>query len=52
MSMSRFLYKAARTTRDVEVLSSGKPDKVARRVKNKALGRALGRAGFWSRLWR
>lgn len=41
-----WLFKAARKTRDIEVLSSGKISKVARRAKNKAI---LKRSG---KLWR
>lgn len=46
-SLSDGLYKAARTTRTLEVLASGNPLRIARRVKNIYLGRALGRSGFW-----
>jgi hypothetical protein len=52
MSLSRWLYRAARWSRDAEVVASGDPKKVARRAKNKALGRLLGRLGVWRRLWR
>ncbi len=37
----RFLYKLARTANDVETLSSGDPKRVARRAKNKVVGRKL-----------
>lgn len=50
MSLSRMLYKAARTTNDVETLASGNPKRIARRAKNKAVGRLMGPA--WRRLWR
>jgi hypothetical protein len=49
--LSSRLYRAARTTNDVETLLSGDPKRVERRLKNKLLGRALGRAGVW-RIWR
>ncbi len=43
MKITRLLYKLARVSRDIEVVSSGDPKKVARRAKNKVLGRALRR---------
>jgi muconolactone delta-isomerase len=52
MNLSRFLYRAARAARDIEAVSSGNPRRIARRAKNKAIGRALGRAGVWRRLWK
>ncbi len=51
-SLTSILFKTARTVDDVETLASGNPKRIERRVKNKLLGRVLGRAGFWSRLWR
>lgn len=50
--ISKELYRAARVSRDVEVLASGDPKKIARRARNKMVGRLLGRAGFWRWLWR
>jgi hypothetical protein len=52
MRLSRFLYRAARTANDVEAVTSGNPERIVRRAKNKALGRVLRRVGFWRRLWR
>jgi hypothetical protein len=52
MNLSRILYRAARVSRDVEAVSSGNPRRISRRAKNKIVGRALGRAGFWRRLWK
>jgi hypothetical protein len=43
---SRPLYKASRKVRDIEVLASGNPAKIARRWKNKFLGRKIIRK-FW-----
>ena len=34
-----FLYKAARTANDIETFTSGNPTRIARRVKNKLIGR-------------
>jgi hypothetical protein len=51
-SFTSQLYRAARISNNIGALASGKPQRVARRVKNVALGRALGRAGLWRRLWR
>ncbi len=52
MRLIRFLYRAARTANDFEAVTSGKPERIARRAKNKLVGRALRRAGFWRWLWR
>jgi hypothetical protein len=52
MNLSRILYRAARVSRDIEAVSSGNPRRISRRAKNKIVGRALGRAGFWRRLWK
>ena len=45
------MYRAARLANDVSTLASGNPHRIARLAKNKIVGRALGRAGFWRRLW-
>lgn len=51
-SLSSQLFRAARVMDDVEVVESGNPRRVARRTRNVLLGRALGRAGVWRRLWK
>jgi hypothetical protein len=51
MRLSRFLYRAARLSSDVEALGSGNPGRIALRAKNRVVGRLLARALFrW--LWR
>ena len=52
MKLRSFLYKSARTLGDVEAFASGDPNRITRQAKNKILGRALGRSGFWRTLWR
>jgi hypothetical protein len=51
-SFTSQLYRAARISNNISAGASGKPGRVARRTKNVILGRALGRAGVWRRLWR
>lgn len=51
-SLSRDLYRIARLSRDVDALASGDPDRIARRIKNRVVGRVLGRLGFWHWLWK
>ena len=41
------LYQLARSLRTVDASASGHPQRIARRAKNIALGRLLGRAGEW-----
>lgn len=36
-----FLYKLARIANDAETLSSGSPKKIAKRAKNKVIGRSI-----------
>jgi outer membrane murein-binding lipoprotein Lpp len=48
MSLTSTLYKLARLSADVRALRS--PASAAPRVKNKAVGRLLARAGIWRRL--
>jgi hypothetical protein len=44
------LYRTARLANDVSVITSGNPHRIARRAKNKIVGRALARDGFWRML--
>lgn len=46
MKLTSWLYRMARLSRDAEVITSGKPEKMARRVKNKLLGRTIVRRLF------
>ena len=39
------LYRAARIANDVSTLALGNPHRIARRAKNKIIGRAAARAG-------
>lgn len=51
-SLTSQLYRAARLSNNISAIASGKPRRVARRTKNVILGRTLGRAGVWRRLWK
>jgi hypothetical protein len=51
-SFTRSLYRAARISNNVSALASGNPKRIARRGKNIVVGRSLGKAGVWSRLWK
>ena len=51
-SFTSQLYRAARISNNISAIASGNPRRVARRAKNVALGRALGRGGFWRWLWK
>lgn len=46
MKLTSFLYRMARISRDAEVIASGDPKKMARRAKNKLLGRTIVRRLF------
>jgi hypothetical protein len=56
MSLSSYLYRMARLSRDAKAIdrfvTTGDPQPLLRRAKNKALGRLLARSGFWRALWR
>lgn len=52
MSFTNDLFKAARLSATARAITSGDPKRIVRRAKNKAVGRALGRAGVWRNLWR
>ncbi len=51
LNVTGALYRAARLSNDIGAVTSGKPSRLARRGKNKILGRILGRLGFWRLLW-
>lgn len=48
-NLTSLLFRAARLSATGRAARRGT---LPRRVKNIAVGRALGRAGVWSRLWR
>jgi muconolactone delta-isomerase len=52
MNVTSWLYKLARMSADVRSVSSGDPKRMTRRAKNKALGRTMGKAGVWRKLWK
>jgi len=51
-SLTSQLYRAARFSDTMGAITSGNPKRAIRRAKNITLGRALGRAGVWRRLWK
>ena len=51
-SFTSQLYRAARISNTIGAVASGKPRRVVTRGKNIIIGRTLGRAGVWRRLWR
>ena len=51
-SLTSQLYRAARISNDISAVASGNPSRVARRTKNIVVGRSLGKAGVWRRLWK
>jgi hypothetical protein len=51
-SFTSQLYRAARISNNISAVASGKPQRVVKRASNVAIGRTLGRVGFWRRLWR
>ena len=52
MGITTILFKLARMSADAKALTSGSPKRIARRGKNKLLGRALAKGGIWRKLWR
>jgi hypothetical protein len=52
MNLVSLLFRLARLSADAKAVSSGDPKRIGRRAKNKLVGRLLGRAGVWRRLWR
>ena len=41
MSITSWLYRLARHANDFKTVASGEPKKIARRAKNKAIGRTI-----------
>lgn len=50
--LTSILFKTARVVDDVATLAGENPKRIERRVKNKVVGRVLGRGGFWRWLWK
>ena len=55
MSLTSALYRAARLSASARAVrrsvETGNPYYAARRARNIAVGRAMGRAGLWRGLW-
>ena len=52
MSLRGNLDRSARILGAIRAVASGNPKRIERRAKNKLIGRALGRSGFWRFVWR
>jgi hypothetical protein len=50
-ALSSMRFRTTRRVGDLGALASGNPKRIERRVKNKMVGRVLGRGGFYRRLW-
>jgi hypothetical protein len=50
MKLHSALYRAARIANNLDAIAH--PKRAPRRAKNIAVGRVLGRAGFWRNLWK
>ncbi|MGC2375364.1 MAG: hypothetical protein WA484_15975 [Solirubrobacteraceae bacterium] len=51
-SLTSQLFRLARLSASAKAVESGDPERVERRAKNVILGRVLGRAGVWRKLWK
>lgn len=51
MGLTSTLFRLARLSADAKAVASGKPKKVGRRAKNKALGRLMAKGGVWRKLF-
>ena len=49
--LTKRLTQAQKISRDADAALSGDPKRVVRRVRNRLLGRALAKVGFWRRLF-
>jgi hypothetical protein len=47
--VSSKIFRVARRVDDTEALASGNPQRIARRAKNRIVGRLLVRVGVWRR---
>lgn len=45
--LTRFLYRMARLTNDLQALSTGDPRRILRHWTNKWIGRTVGRKLYW-----
>ncbi|MGQ9525178.1 MAG: hypothetical protein ACUVTZ_10110 [Armatimonadota bacterium] len=52
MGLARKLFKLARITKDIEVITSGQPDRIMRRAKNRLIWSLLNRNRWWRSIWR
>jgi len=52
MRIAPLLYKYARIVNDIEALISLNPTRIMRRIKNKFIGRALGRTNIYRTIFK